>query len=84
MERSWIYRRATVFFTMAFCAGVILALLIGGQDTMLARDLAQGAYLLFGATVGAYVFGAEWSDRNKAKEILQGIDGYPPPPGGPV
>ncbi|MVA47316.1 hypothetical protein GOZ83_19875 [Agrobacterium vitis] len=83
MERSWIYRRAAVFFALAFSAGIILALLIGGQDTMLARDLAQGAYLIMGSTIGTYVFGAEWSDKNKAKELLQGIDG-PPPPGGPI
>lgn len=79
MERSWIYRRVVVFYALGFSSGLLVALFVAGDDTMLAREMAQGAWMLLGATIGAYVFGAAWDDRNKAKEILDGIGDHPAP-----
>lgn len=74
MERSWKFRRFAVFVTIAFCMGVIIAALVIGDDTMLFREIVSGAFLLLGATIGTYVAGAAWDDRNKAREIIDGID----------
>ena len=73
MERSWKFRRFAVFVTIGFCMGVIIAALVIGDDTMLFREIVSGAFLLMGATIGTYVAGAAWDDRNKAREIIDGM-----------
>lgn len=76
MERSWVYRRLNVFITNGFCMGIILAIVALGDDTMLFREIVSGAFMLLGATNGFYIAGAAWDDRNKAREILDGISPF--------
>lgn len=66
---QWARRRRVVFATLSYCAvqnGYLVAL---GADTVLHRSLAEGAFMLAGAVVGSYVFGATWDDRNKMQHV---------------
>lgn len=49
---------------------VLLCVFISGTDSMVNRDLAQGAWLMMGGVVGSYVFGAIWDDKIKGNEAL--------------
>jgi hypothetical protein len=62
MQGSWKVRRRIIFATLALCAAQVVYLTIWGEDTRLAETLANGAYLLAGSVIGAYVFGAAWED----------------------
>ncbi len=61
---SWRIRRRIIVATLLFCAGEIIYLTGWGKDTNLASTLANGAWILAGSVIGAYVFGAAWDDRN--------------------
>lgn len=71
IERSWKWRRISVFLPLAVCLGVIVFLAGWGADTRLNQDLATGAYLLIGTLVGSYLFGAAWDDRNRDQAAIQ-------------
>ncbi|MFG1410268.1 hypothetical protein V5G24_04065 [Xanthobacter sp. VTT E-85241] len=60
----WEIRRRIIIGTLLFCAGEVIYLTGWGQDTDLAGTIASGVLLLAGSTIGAYVFGAAWDDRN--------------------
>lgn len=66
---QWTRRRRVVFATLAYCAGMNGYLVALGADTVLHRALAEGAFMLAGAVVGSYVFGATWDDRNKMQHV---------------
>ncbi|MFG1429157.1 hypothetical protein [Roseixanthobacter glucoisosaccharinicivorans] len=69
---------------LLFCGGEIIYLTGWGQDHELSRTIASGVLLLMGSTIGSYVFGAVWDDRNFLAH-LRDIDGpsdEPPPPSG--
>lgn len=73
MERSWRYRRLAFFAGFFFCMGILIYIAVLGEDTMLNREIASGAWMFMGAAFGTYVAGAAWDDRNKAREIIQGL-----------
>lgn len=64
----WKVRRRLVIAVLLFCAlivgGMALATALGGLDTALAAQLVVGCLALAGSTIGAYVFGATWDDKN--------------------
>ncbi|BCH20163.1 hypothetical protein [Mesorhizobium sp. L-2-11] len=65
MEKpSWRIRRRIIIATLLFCAGEIIYLTLFGDDTSLAETIANGVLILAGSTIGSYVFGAVWDDRN--------------------
>ena len=64
---SWSHRRRIIYASLLFCAGAVSYLLIYGEDTRLNETLANGFIMLAGSTLGSYVFGAAWDDRNKAR-----------------
>lgn len=61
---SWRIRRRIIIATLLFCAGEIVYLTLLGKDTSLEETIANGVLILAGSTVGSYVFGAVWDDRN--------------------
>lgn len=75
MERSWIWRRSMAFLIVVSCIGMLFAaLLIGGND-LVTQAIVQGCFMSIIAVAGAYFGVAAWDDRNKAREL---IDGLPP------
>lgn len=73
MERSWKWRRVMVFIIVIACLVLLfLGLWVGGSD-LVRQSVVQGAFLTLISVAGAYLGIAEWSDRNKAKELLSGI-----------
>lgn len=73
MERAWKYRRIMVFLIVISCLALLfLGLWIGGSD-LVRQSVVQGAFVTLITVAGAYLGIAEWSDRNRAKEILAGI-----------
>lgn len=74
---SWRIRRAIIFATLIFCAFWLGYLVMFGEDTRLHETIAQGLLLLAASTIGSYVFGAVFDDRN----VMQAEAGqYDPPP----
>lgn len=81
MERSWKWRRLLVFIIVLACLVMLaVALRIGGND-LVNLKIIDGAFWLIALVAGAYLGIAEWSDRNKAKEVLNGIADKIKPPG---
>lgn len=60
----WKIRRRIVNLSLLFCAGAVAWLLVAGEDNELNRAIANGAFVLAGAVIASYVFGAAWDDRN--------------------
>jgi hypothetical protein len=69
---SWRIRRRIIFATLFFCAGEIIYLTAWGKDTGLSSTLANGAWILAGSVIGAYVFGAVWDDGNVLSAMSRG------------
>lgn len=61
---SWRIRRRIIIATLLFCAGEIVYLTVWADSTSLAETIANGVLILAGSTIGSYVFGAVWDDRN--------------------
>jgi amino acid transporter len=61
---SWKVRRAIIFLTLIFCAFWIGYLVVAGEDSRLHETIAQGLLLLAASTIGSYVFGAVFDDKN--------------------
>jgi hypothetical protein len=61
---SWRIRRMIIFATLIFCAFWIGFLVMDGEDTRLNETIAQGLLLLAASTIGSYVFGAVFDDKN--------------------
>lgn len=70
MERSWKYRRTTVFSTLVVCDILLVYLVIFGKDTELHRALANGILILLAAVVNGYMGWASWDDKVKGQEHL--------------
>jgi hypothetical protein len=82
MERSWIFRRIIVYAIIVSCLAMLfVALIIGGSD-LVVQSIVQGAFMTLISVAGAYLGVAEWSDRNKAKELLSRLPPMPPPTDG--
>jgi len=63
----WIIRRRIVNLVLIFCAGVIVYLLLRGDDIRLHETIANGVFLLAGSTIGSYLFGKAWFDIKNGK-----------------
>lgn len=73
MERGWKYRRLMVFTIIISCLGMLFAaLMIGGND-MVVLAVVQAALGIIIVVAGGYLGFASWDDKNKAREILDGI-----------
>lgn len=65
---TWENRRRTIFSTLFFCAGVILYLLLAGEDNKLNETIIQFAFITGAGVVGSYVFGAAWEDVTRLRK----------------
>ena len=85
IETSWFWRRAVVIAVLAVALGLLVGLAVATTiyrvDTALARDIAGTAGLIIMSTVGTYIAGAAWDDRNR---MIHGRDGASPPPAYPI
>lgn len=61
---SWKLRRRVIFGTLAYCALHVSYLTFWAGDTVLRQQIAIALTGLAAATVGSYVFGAVYDDRN--------------------
>lgn len=66
---TWDKRRRIIHLTLLFCAGVIVWMLLNGEDTALNQSIATGVLILAGSVIGSYVFGAAWDDRNVMQSL---------------
>lgn len=67
--RTWRHRRRIIYGTLVFCAVSITYLLWKGGDDQVHGTIATSAFLLGGAVIGSYVFGAVWDDKNIRAEV---------------
>jgi len=66
---KWQNRQKVIFGTLFFCALVVIYLLIFGEgNSELHQTIAMWAFLLSGAVIGSYVFGAAWEDVTKLRK----------------
>lgn len=79
MERSWTWRRSMAFIIVIACLGMLFAALTIGGNDLVTQAIVQGAFLTIIAVAGGYLGIAAWDDRNKAKELLDGISGRSDP-----
>jgi hypothetical protein len=65
---AWNYRRKIVTWTLIFCAGMIMLAFFYGTcaNVEVRKEIVNSAFLLAGAVIGSYVFGAVWNDKNAA------------------
>jgi len=59
---KWENRRRVLFTTLTFCAGVILYILLAGEDTRINETIASYAFMIGGGVIASYIFGATWQD----------------------
>lgn len=64
MANSWKMRRRVIVGTLFFCATSVAYLIGFGSDSELNQAIANGLILLCGSTIGSYIFGATWDDKN--------------------
>lgn len=69
IKPSWKIRRRIVIATLIFCAFCVLWIMIRGDERSVLEVIVMCAFGLAGSTIGAYIFGATWDDRNVMKEI---------------
>lgn len=62
---SWRWRRFFLWAVNVFCGWVIGYSLVERLDTRVAETAVMFAFLTMAGSVGSYVFGAVWDDRNK-------------------
>ena len=73
MERSWFWRRLMTFIIVVACLGLLYgALWLGGGD-IVRQSVVQGAFVCLTVVAGAYLGIAAWDDKNKAREVIDGI-----------
>ncbi|APO74280.1 hypothetical protein AM571_CH01445 [Rhizobium etli 8C-3] len=82
---EWGRRRLLIYLTLLFCgvaATAILVVALQGTSTALLIALVGAIFSLAGATLGSYIFGAQW-DTNNARNagVTELTIGDDPPEG---
>lgn len=81
---SWKIRRRIVIATLIFCAFCVLWIMIRGDERSVLEVIVMCSFGLAGSTIGAYVFGSVWDDKNVMKEIgRRAYEDVPPVIDGP-
>jgi hypothetical protein len=62
---SWTIRRRYMFALTAFCMAVILLALLVKPDAGVSATVVSFAFGTLTGTLGTYVFGAVWDDKNR-------------------
>ena len=60
----WKERRRRIDLALVFCAGLILWLLVKGEDSAIAASAINACFLLAGALLSVYTGAAVIDDRN--------------------
>lgn len=72
---AWKYRRRAIVATVGFCmATVLICLLDHSVEASVAQIAVMSAFGLMGTTIGAYVFGAAWDDKNWMEHLRAAPD----------
>lgn len=76
----WAIRRRLIITTLLFCAVEIIYLTVWGRDTELHQTISASLILLAGSTLGSYVFGAAWDNKNERDAEIRSREGprFPP------
>lgn len=82
-KAQWKIRRAIIIMTLIACALIVGKLLVIGPDSDLSQTLANGAFMLAGAVIGSYVFGAAWDDQNERRAMISTAVAQPAAPAAP-
>lgn len=61
---TWRIRRRIVIMVLLWSSGMVTYLAIWGQSDSLRESIATALIILMGSTLGSYVFGAVWDDKN--------------------
>lgn len=67
LDPGWTIRRRVIVGTLIYCGVVFAYLAAFGDDTRLNETIVMTLGAVGGSTIGSYVFGAMWDDRNKMK-----------------
>jgi hypothetical protein len=67
----WGVRRRLVIGTLLFCAAEVVYLTVWGKDTELHRAIVTSIILLASTTLGSYLFGATWDNKNQRDAELR-------------
>jgi hypothetical protein len=66
---AWNVRRKIIVWSLIWLGLLITTIaahgLYTGRESSLQETIVIAAFTLFGSTVGSYVFGAIWDDKNK-------------------
>ena len=65
----WTVRRRIVYLTLLFCAFCVLWIMIRGDDRGVNEVIVLGAFGLAFSTIGSYIFGAVWDDKNVMERL---------------
>jgi hypothetical protein len=86
---SWKIRRRVVLSTLVFCAACVIFVMGWGDARSVQEVVVMCAFGLAFATIGSYVFGAAWDDKNYMSLVQSKKqpdkpqyedDGFPPDP----
>ena len=83
---SWKIRRRVVLAALVFCAACVVWVMVWGDSRTVNDVIIMCAFGLAFATIGSYVFGAAWDDKNYMSLIQANkkpdlvVDGFPPDP----
>lgn len=61
---SWRYRRRIIHLTLTWCGVFVPVMTWRYPDSTVVSQAVLGALALAGGTIGSYVFGATWDDKN--------------------
>jgi len=61
---SWRYRRRIISATLIWCGAFVPVMTWRYPESSIVSQAVLGALALAGGTIGSYVFGATWDDKN--------------------
>lgn len=61
---SWKVRRRIIHATLAFSAFCVVWIMLRGDDRAVNEVIVMCSFGLAFATIGSYIFGAVWDDKN--------------------
>jgi hypothetical protein len=80
---SWAVRRKVIFAALVFCAACVVWVMVWGDTRSVNDIIVMCAFGLAFSTIGSYVFGAVWDDKNYmtlARGEPPTASGFPPDP----
>lgn len=69
---SWKVRRRIIHLTLLFCMFCVLVVMFSADVRSVAEVIVVCAFGLGFATIGSYIFGAVWDDKNYMSMVKPG------------